>query len=220
MIYNDYSASVHIHRKIAFVFALLNICLFSCVVIFHGETWHDRFTIMIWIALFDIFITYILKKIFKSSQIHSKKIEEVVGNDFIYHRANLFTGVANSSLWAYLAILFIYSLFLLFVLLFLYYKLLSNPINAGILGIIHLMLMSPIVFSLYRLGTSACLFTSKTLIVNRTTLIAYENIKKYQFIKLAKGGYFLDINSIEGFARLRIDETQYADIKTLISNHT
>ncbi|GAU79229.1 hypothetical protein [Fusibacter sp. 3D3] len=219
MNYSDYLLSYKIYKKRVFRFVLLNICLFIGVLIFHRETWHDRFIMTVWIVLLVMIITHFVKKLFKVSQMRLKEIEQTVGNEPIYHCVDNFIGIVKGNIWNYKALLLVYSLFLLFVLVFLYYELLSSLVLVVILGTMHLVFMMPIVFALNRLGTSACFFTSKTLIVNRTTLIAYEHIKKYQFIELIKGGYYLDINSIEGFARLKIDEAQYTDIKNLISNH-
>lgn len=219
MNYSDYLLSCKLYKKRVLIFALLNICLFIGVLIFYRETWHDRFIMTVWIVLLVMIVTHFVKKIFKASQIHLKKIEQTVGDEPIYHRVDHFIGIVKGNIWGYKALLLVYSLFLFFVLVFLYYELLSSLVLIVILGTIHLVLILPIVFALNRLGASACFFTSKTLIVNRTTLIAYEHIKKYQFIELIKGGYYLDINSMDGFARVKIDEAQYTDIKNLISNH-
>ncbi|MBF4692580.1 hypothetical protein [Fusibacter ferrireducens] len=219
MNYSDYLLSCKIYKKRAFRFFLLNICLIVGVFVFYKKTWHDRFIMMVWIALLIMTITFFIKKIFKAHQMHLKKIEQTVGNELIYHRADHFVGITKGNIWSYKALLSIYSLVLLVVISFIYYELLSNLLLVILLGTIHLFFTVPIIWSLNQLDTSACFFTSKTLIVNGNTLIAYEHIKKYQFIELIKGGYYLDINSIDGFARLKIEEAQYVDIKNLISNH-
>lgn len=132
-----------------------------------------------------------------------------------YHSSKNFTAV--STLYTILSVG--YTLLLLYVVFILYRQMLSNDIARFIFTGAHVFLVVPMFTPFTYLMHATYYFTDTCLIVNRTLTIPYAHIKKYQWLKHTKGGYILDLNTGQHFARLIISEADQPHIEGILGEN-
>lgn len=121
---------------------------------------------------------------------------------------------AVSSLYTFLA--GAYTLLLIYVFFVLYGQMVSKDILRFVFTGVHALLFVPMFKPLTYLMHVTYYFTDTHLIVNRTGLIPYAHIKKYQWLKHTKNGYILDLNTGQHFARLIISDADRVPIGEIL----
>lgn len=110
--------------------------------------------------------------------------------------------------------LIFYSLLCYLVAFILYDLLLPNNLHTALIAIT---LATSIVY-IFRLIFSdmdyELIFTDTHVIYNYREAVALKSISKYQFIKLIKDGYMLDINTGKAFLRMRINQVEKESIQS------
>lgn len=203
---------------------LVHILVFDGVYIWTRNGLLKQSITTIWTGLI-IFVSYlVIKNIEKKHHRLHMQVQQAHGASTI-----LYEGIDYYMTWTrakikkskmpsfYVLFIGIYSILMLYILHILYRRMDLHHIVIIFLIACHLILIvsmySPFIYSI----TPRYHFTKTCIIVNRSLVIPYHQIKKYQWLPQVHQGYFLDLNTGLHFARLIIEHLDQPKIESLLT---
>ena len=168
-------------------------------------------------VILGIFLVILFtKKIAKKQTIKKKALLNKHQNDKILYEATQYFGHVTSinPLIALLSI--VYEAIWIFVCYQLYQSWFDSTALILSLCALSLLFFIPLFVIALKSPYNKHYFTPTHIILHHRIALAYEDVRKFQFIELIKGGYLLDLNSGDVYIRLFIKNSDFQSVQELI----
>ena len=167
-------------------------------------------------GILGLIFTPLIRKSIKTNRYKRKSMVEEHGDEVILARGEDYFGFVSTEKIGPAVLLLFYLIVLLFCITMVY-DVLEMPVFAIIIvDVLHVLLLSPIFFTLKKGLLQTVLFTSSKVIIRDAVVIDIDSQFKHQFFELIDGRYILEINSGERFQRFCLEAEAHSKIVSLI----
>lgn len=204
------------HKKIAF-WILLNLAVLVLAYFYHFSFNVKSIAIAGGVLLGIWLVILFTKKISKKQTLKKKALLIKHQNDEILYEATQYFGgiTAINPLIALLSI--VYEAIWIFICYQIYQTWFDSTLLIWSLCGISFILFIPLFIIALRSPYNKHYFTPTHILLHHRVALAYEDVRKYQFIELIKSGYLLDLNSGDIYIRLFIKNTDFASVQALLN---